>query len=368
LRVLHVVAGAQRRGGEIFAADLVASLNAMGVDQRVAVLNGSGDNGLDFEAPTDVLGSRTTEGSFRPLDPSSLRKLHSTLAEFRPGLVQAHGGEALKYCNAPFTTRTPTIYRRIGASPPQVLTRMKKAGYGWLMRRAKRVVAVSEASRRETVGRFGVHPDRIVTIPNAVDMTRLVVGRSRKSMREELSIPAEALVVFSVGALTWEKDPLAHLEVARKVMERQPRMNHVFVGDGPLRAELEGAIGRLRLQERTRLLGTRTDIADVLACGDVLLLASCTEGMPAAVIEAGVLGLPAAAFGVAGVPEVVVDGVTGVLAPANEIDGLVGALCELLSDEPKRQEMGRTAAARYRQAFDIRSIAPRYLDLYQRLI
>jgi glycosyltransferase involved in cell wall biosynthesis len=367
VRILHVVASAERRGGEMFAADLVASLNGMGVDQRVAVLSGSNGNGLNFEAPTTVLG-KSAERPIQPIDVGSLRRLRSLTEEFRPAVVQAHGGEALKYCTAPYTTRTPTIYRRIGASPPRVATRLKKAGYGWLIRRAKRVVAVSEASRRETVSRFGVRPDRIVTIPNAVDMTRLVASRNRETMRAELGILEDAVVVLSVGALTWEKDPLAHLDVMRKVMARERRVIHIFVGDGPLREEVEAAIERLGLEERTMLLGVRADIADVLACGDVLLLASLTEGMPAAVIEAGVLGLPAAAYGVAGVPEVLVDGVTGVLVPSNETDALVLGLCDLLNDGPKRREMGRAAATKYRQSFDIRSIAPRYLDLYQRLI
>jgi glycosyltransferase involved in cell wall biosynthesis len=367
VKVLHVVASAERRGGEMFAADLVASLNSLGVEQRVVVLRGSNGNGLDFEAATTVLSS-SAEGLFHPMDVGSLRRLRSLVAEFRPAVVQAHGGEALKYCAAPFTTSTPTIYRRIGASPPRVATRLKKAGYGWLMRRAKSVVAVSEASRRETVSRFGVRPDRIVTIPNAVDMKRLVISRSRETMRAELGIPDDGFAVLSVGALTWEKDPLAHLEVMRKVMAQEPRAIHIFVGDGPLREELEAAIERLELQERTRLLGVRADIADVIVCGDVLLLASCTEGMPAAVIEAGALGLPVAAYGVAGVPEVVIDGETGVLVPPNEVDALVLSLRDLMNDDPKRRRMGRAAATHYRRDFDIRSVAPRYMDLYQRLI
>ena len=94
----------------------------------------------------------------------------------------------------------------------------------------------------------------------------------------------------------------------------RPDLTHLIAGDGPLRDAAETEAERLGGGERTRFLGSRGDVADLLAASDVLLLASKTEGMPACVIEAGIAGLPVAAYALAGVPEAVVSGETGLLA------------------------------------------------------
>jgi glycosyltransferase involved in cell wall biosynthesis len=174
-------------------------------------------------------------------------------------------------------------------------------------------------------------------------------------------------VILSIGALTWEKDPLVHLEVSRRLAQQGMRAIHIFVGDGPLRPELELAIRRLGLEKRTLLLGSRADIADIVACGDVLLLASCTEGMPATIVEAGVLGLPVVAFAVAGVPEVVIDGSTGLLAHPGDVQGLTDRVWRLVRDKAMARIMGERAARHCRRAFDVRIIAPQYLALYREL-
>ena len=142
---------------------------------------------------------------------------------------------------------------------------------------------------------------------------------------------------------------------------------HLFAGDGPLRQELAAAAGRLGLTDRVRLLGSRDDVGDLLAASDLLLFASRTEGMPASVIEAGAAGVPVAGTALAGVPEVVVDGQTGLLAAPGDLDGLRAALDRLLGDGELRAAMGRAARTRCRDRFGIDAIAGAYLALYEEL-
>jgi glycosyltransferase involved in cell wall biosynthesis len=92
------------------------------------------------------------------------------------------------------------------------------------------------------------------------------------------------------------------------------------------------------------------------------------ESMNASVIEAGMLGIPAAAFAVGGVPEIVVDGVTGRLAPAGHVDDLAAMVLELLSSAEASRVMGEAARKRYLSLYDIRTVAPRYLELYEELV
>lgn len=362
MRILHVVASGQRRGAEIFTSELIGALNHFGPSQRVAVLHGAEPIAVRYQAPTAVLGST----DHAPVDPRILMALRRIVGSWRPEVVQAHGGEALKYC-VPATAgrRTLVVYRRWGSSAAQGTRRLV---YGWLMRRADRVVAVADVIRRETVELFGVAPRRIVTIPNARDAERLRPTKGRDEMRRSLGVLPEATVVLSVGALTWEKDPLAQVELVDRILREEAGTVHLMAGDGPLRPKVEAAIGRRGLGGRVLLLGVRDDVPELLAASDVLVLTSRSEGLPGIAIEAGMVGLPVAAYAVGGVPEVVLDGTTGFLAPPGDLETLSKGILRFLRDSEARNAMGRAARDRCLSQFEIGAIAPRYFELYEGLL
>jgi glycosyltransferase involved in cell wall biosynthesis len=126
-------------------------------------------------------------------------------------------------------------------------------------------------------------------------------------------------------------------------------------------------MARLALNGRARAVGPRDDVADILAACDVLLQASRVEGMPGSVIEAGMLGLPVAAFALADIPEIVVDGETGHLAPPGDTQALAQRVIQLLATPERTAAMGTAARKRCRDLFDIRVVAPRYLEVYRQL-
>jgi len=368
MRVLHVVATGRRRGAEIFTADLVGALDEAGVTQQVAVLRANGGLAVPYRASVTTLGAdaRTLPGMSMSL--SGIKALRHAIRDWDPDVVQAHGGEALKYSVLAATrARTRVVYRRIGSTPRSIARGPRRSVYRRLMHRADRVIAVAEAVRKETLEVFRLPAPRVVTIPNGVDSRRLAATQDRAAVRQTLGIPAEAEVVLSLGALTWEKDPLIHLEVSAGVLAERPRAWHLVVGDGPLRGEVQAAIGRGGAAERVRLLGARDDVGNLLAASDVLLFASCSEGMPATVIEAGMVGLPVAGYAVAGVSEVVESGMTGLLAPAGDTRLLRSHVVALLADGERRRLMSAAARERCHARFDIGAVAPRYLDLYRTL-
>ncbi len=366
LRVLHVITTGDRRGAEMFAADLIRALSASGVDQRVAVLRGSPPHPAGFEAPVDVLSSR--RGRLIPgirMDPMIAWRLRSLCRSWRPHVVQVHGGEPFKYAALVAGRRDRIVYRRIGLSPQRATRSLTGRTYRQLMRRCRMIVAVAEAVRRETIDAFGVAADRVVTIPRGVEPGRIGSPLGREESRRRLRIGMDAPVVISLGALSWEKDPLAHLEVMDGVRRVLPGAVHLIAGDGPLRHEVEQRAERAGLDGLARILGSRSDVADLLAAADLLLLASKVEGMPGCVIEAGMSGLPVVSYAVAGVPEVVVDGETGYLVDQGEIGGLVDRTVELLTDPTQRTRMGNAARDRCTAAYDIGVVAPKYLAIYE---
>lgn len=366
LRVLHVVASNDRRGAETFAADLIRALNARGVDQRVAILRDGGPAGHVYDSPTTLLdGDGARLPGFRT-DIRTILGLRRAVASWPPDVIQAHGGEPLKYAVIARSLRKPPIvYRKIGEAPGQIRAGLGRIAHGLLMNRAERIVAVAESIREETIATFHLSPSKVVTIAGGADGRRVEPSGDRERVRRELGIAPDSPVVLSLGALTWEKDPLAHLRIAALVAEKLPNVRHVFAGDGPLRNDVEAATSRLGLEGNVLLLGSRSDVGDVLAASDILLLASRTEGMPACLIEAGMAGVPSAAFALSGVPEVVIDGRTGLLAPPGDVQGLAARVIELLLDADRRSAFGHSAREWCMTRFDIQVVAPRYLALYE---
>jgi glycosyltransferase involved in cell wall biosynthesis len=304
--------------------------------------------------------------------PQALRGLRQLIAEWRPHVVQAHGGSTLKYTIPAVTAqRARVAFRQIGPTPREIAGPIKRAGHGFLMRRADRVVAVGEAVRRNVVETFRVPAERVITIPNAVDPRRIRKTRDREATRRALNIDSASPVLISLGALTWEKNPLAHVEISARVLHSSLEAVHLIVGDGPMRGEVATAIRRRGLEKRILMTGARVDAADLLGASDLLLFASRPDGMEsmnASVIEAGMLGIPAVAYAVGGVPEVVVDGLTGRLVPAGDVDGATRYVQELLKDRGSREAMGAAARGRYLSLFDMATVGPRYLELYEELV
>lgn len=364
-RVLHVIATNRRRGGELFASDLIRALSGDGLSQHVAIIHDSRGERVEYQAPSTVLPSGE---SGLNVDPGGLRGLGRLVKSWKPHVVQAHGGEPLKYAVlTPGVRRRQLVYRRIGGAPRWITRGPRRAMHSLLMRRAARVVVVAEALRRETIELFRVPEGHVITIPNAVDAARLGSMKSRDTARRLLGIPRDARVVSSVGALTWEKDPLAHLKITQDILRADARAVHLFAGEGPLRAALKRSVREQGLEERVHLLGNRDNVPDLLAASDAMLVASAVEGMPASVIEAGMVGVPVVGYALAGVPEIVVDGETGRLVSRGDEAGLRQALASILNDASARDRMGKAARERCMTLFDIDSVAPRYLALYREL-
>jgi glycosyltransferase involved in cell wall biosynthesis len=370
LRVLHVVATAEPRGAEIFAAGLIRSLDGATVDQRVAILRDAGlGAGVNFQAPHAALSRAERAGPFDLRLARRLGRLHDA---WRPEIVQLHGGEPLKYAAAArILGSSASVYRRIGGAPAVLQRPIRRRLHGALMRRADRTVAVADALSSEAVDFFGVPSEKVTVIPNGVDASRMTPTAGRAEVRRSLGLSTDSTVILSLGALTWEKDPILHLDVTTAVSAGRPDTYHVFAGDGPMRGEVECAVRNRSLGGRVLILGGRDDVANILAASDVLLFASRPdgmEGMPASLIEAGMSGIPVIGFDVAGASEVVVDAETGFLIPWGDVAGLLGRLGQVLDDADLRVRLGAAARDRCCSTFDMGVIAPRYLSLYEELV
>ncbi len=226
------------------------------------------------------------------------------------------------------------------------------------------LTAVSEYLKRETVERFGARPAAIEVIPNFVDPDRY--GRDLYPCRRSALLePGEKLIlhISNFRSVKRVKDVVRIFSrVAPKVPARL-----VLVGDGPDRPEVAGEAEALGVAERVTFLGKLDSVAELLACADLFLLPSETESFGLVALEAMASGVPVVATRVGGLPEVVTDGETGVLAPVEALDEMAGAAVDILRDPERWDAMSRAARERAREEFSVNRVVPMYEAYYRRI-
>lgn len=348
--VLGVLASSQRRGAEVFAVELRAALAGRGVDVRnVALVRGGRTDGV----AVDVLGEKA-------LAPSSLAALRREAVR-RRGVV-AHGSRTLPACAAALIgARTPFVYRAIGDPGYWSAGALRRGRTALLLTRATVVVALWPGAAATLARLHGVPQRKLWVIPNGAPAERFAPAdpARRSASREALGLAGDVPVIVYLGALSPEK----RVDIAIQAMSRLSDAWLLVCGEGPERHRLE-ALARDSAPGRVRFAGQVADPSAILAAADTVVLPSRTEGMPGALIEAGLSGVPAVATAVGGVSEVVVDGETGRLVPAGDATALAGALEDVLA---RHEALGHQARRHCLARFEIGVVAARWHDLLSEL-
>jgi starch synthase (maltosyl-transferring) len=235
----------------------------------------------------------------------------------------------------------------------------------WTAPLADMLVAVSDGVRRHMIQRAGIPPDRIVTIPNGVDLERFEVPRGR--FRSAEGISESRLVVSMVGRLDEQKGLTFLLRAVPRVVADHPEARFYFVGEGPEKGALQRLCRELEIEQFVRFLGFRSDVPSVLRDSDVFVLPSLWEGLANAMLEAMAAGLPVVVTDVEGVRDVVTDGETGlVVAPADPV-ALAHALGHLLRDPGLRGRLGRAGRGRVAEEFRWGKVVEDTVVLYRKM-
>ena len=203
-------------------------------------------------------------------------------------------------------------------------------------------------------------------VPDGTDLRRDVKPSSADTLGS-LGLSTDRPLVVQIAQLVGHKDPVNFVEAMAVVHSAVPVAQALLVGDGPLRAQVEAAIRALGLSDVVRLAGYRTDADALLAAADVACLSSREEGMGSVVLDAFALGIPVAATRAGGIPEVIVDGVTGLLAPVRNARALGDAIVRLLTDASLRERVRAAARARVMD-FSVERMTARTLAVYERVV
>lgn len=348
VRALHLVSSSDRRGAQVFATQLAEELGGPRHHPVVAIRDGSTANRL----PVAELGRNRW-------DPAGLALLVAGVRRF--DVLVAHGSSALLHsAAASAATGRPFIYRNIGDPAAWGSVRAASLRIGAPLRRATAVSALYAGAREHLLATYRLRPERVTTIPNGVPDLTPPGPDERMAARKALGLDPSLEWIAFVGALSEEKGILPAIEA----LALDERLGLVVAGDGP-QGDAARRLAASLAPGRVRFLGVTDAPFTVLAAADVVVLPSRTEGIPATAIEAGLSRRAVVATRVGGLPEVVADGVTGVLvddaSPHCLIEGIRRALDE-------RQSYGEAARRRCAQRFTMAAVAAQWAELIDAVV
>jgi glycosyltransferase involved in cell wall biosynthesis len=188
------------------------------------------------------------------------------------------------------------------------------------------------------------------------------------SVHGELWLPTHAPVVMNIGALVPHKGHRHLIDAAAIVRRDVPDAHVVILGEGTLRATLEQQVRHLHLDRHVLLPGFRADVLAVLKSADLFVMSSETEGLGTSILDAMACGKAVVGTSAGGIPEIVEDGVTGLIVPPRDPEALAAAITKLLVDEPLRARMGAAGLARVRERFTVDRMIEGTLRVYERVL
>ncbi|MBI2206695.1 MAG: glycosyltransferase family 4 protein [Candidatus Rokubacteria bacterium] len=301
----------------------------------------------------------------RAWDPRAVAQLVRIVRRRRIQLIHAHKGRARTLALlAGIVGPRPRLVLNRGVSFP--LTRWNRIGY--TSGRVDAIVAVCDAIKRDLAA-SGVPPDKIAVIYSGTDVARFHPAVDGSPIRAELGLDAGHFLVTQVGVRSWRGWPDV-LAAMVKIAPTLGRARLLFAGAPPPRiAEVQDRARALGIGGRVFVLGHRDDVPEILSASDVVVDASWAGlGLTGSLREALACGRPVIGTNLAGMPELIEDGRTGLLVPPRDPEALAQAVLKLAADPAWRQEIGRAGRARVEARFSLAAKLAATDALYRNLV
>lgn len=349
LRVVHVVLQLDTGGMEKLLVEFARHADRSRFDLRFVSLTGRGHVAGELEA----LGWPVEALAMPPgVRPGFVLRLAKLFRSWKADVVHAHNSKPLMYCGpaARLAGVRRIVYTRHGQRH-NASTR-RNTLYRWAARTAHATVCVSHDSTARSVAE-GLSPAKLHTIWNGIDTDRFGYEG-----------PAHGGPAVMVGRLSPEKDVETLLAATALVLREEPSFRLNIAGHGTEFDSLQSTARTLGIAHAVRFFGQVNNVSELMAASSLCVLSSVTEGISLTLLEAMSRGLPIVATRVGGNPEIVADGVSGLLVPPRDPKRLAGAMLSVWRDPERGRLMGLEGHRRVQAQFDVRRMVAEYERLY----
>jgi glycosyltransferase involved in cell wall biosynthesis len=362
MNVLHVSTPHTWRGGEQQAAYLMTALHEKGITQCLLCPQ---DAPLRERVMIPDLHhySFTSRGV---LDIRIARRIRSIIKEQRIDIIHCHDSHAHSaavIAASIFKVTVPIIVSRrvdfpVSSNP---LSRWK-----YNHPSVKKIICVSKAIADITAPSIRDN-SKLAVVHSGIDVSLFQPSTDKTLLRHELGLPTKTILIGNLSALADHKDHPTFLRTTALLLKEDPTLHFIIAGEGPEENKIRQIITDLQIEKNVHMLGFRKDIRSVMQSLDVFLITSRAEGLGTIVLDAFASGIPVIATRAGGIPEMVEDGITGLLADVGDAVGLSKAVLHLLAHPELKSKLISNASSRV-QDFSFKATAGKTLEIYHDVI
>lgn len=329
------------------------------------------DRGLDLRV---LPGFRRNLNPFR--DWSSYRAIVRELRDFKPDIVHTHSSKAgILGRRAAAKLGIPAVHTIHGAAfhygQNPLLHNLYKQAERVAAKWTDHFISVCDAMTDQYVA-AGIAPrEKFTTIFSGMDVEPFLnPPKSRDEVRKELGLSPEKIVVGKIARLFPLKGHEYIIESAARVLEQNPNVQFMFVGDGILREQYEARLTELGIRDRFTFTGLvpPARIPELIHAMDIVVHTSMWEGLARVLPQGLISGKPVVSFDIDGAKDVVIPDETGFLIEPKDIDGLTRAISALAGDAGLRERMGQTGRQRFTNQFRHQTMTEQIREVYKRVL
>jgi len=362
LRVLHIDTEKTWRGGEQQALYLAEGLAKRGVANLCV-----GRPGAPYVERCAAKGLEVAPLSNRgEADPAAVVKLRKIVKSWRPDVIHMHTSHA--HALGVLAAKTAGVGRTVVSRRVDFTIYRNALRLSWFKYRfgVDRYVAISEGVRAQML-KDGIPAEKIAVVHSGIDLARFD-GVKPLDVHAEFKLPRGAPIVLDVAAFGWHKAQEFLVRATPKILAGAPEARVLLVGDGECLAKVKAEAEALGLKDRILFIGFRTDVPSLLAAADVFVMCSVLEGLCTSLLDALALGRPAVGSAVGGIPEVLIDGVTGLLVPPRDPDALAAAILRVLGDRALAARLAAAGRRHVEEKFTVDAMVEGTLGVYRGLV
>jgi len=368
IKILQGIRQGKIGGGESYLLSLVENLNR-DVFEPVVL---SFTDGPMIDRLREVGIQSHVIQTEKPFDVRVWKKVKALIHNEGIDVVHAHGTRAMSNMfYAAKSNRLPLLYTchawsfHVDQHPMVKALRIKSERY--LTQQADINICGAKANRDEARKLFGQFEAEIIY--NSIDPKKFNPFATYADVRKELGIDASEIIIASIARFTLQKQPLKLIEAFAQVCEKVNNATLLMVGDGELKEEAIALISKLGIEQKVKLLPFRQDVPAVLAAIDVFVLPSLWEAFPIALLEAMSMGKTVVATSVDGTPEMVDDGINGLLVTPEQLTtDLPAKLLQVCTNRALRKQLSANAIERVYNRYNVDELARKNEVLYNRLM
>jgi glycosyltransferase involved in cell wall biosynthesis len=315
--------------------------------------------------------------AIHPRDLTATRELSHVLREFKPDVVHTHsakGGLLGRY--VAWGEKIPAVIHSVHGAPFHPYQNFLAREFfrrceQWAAKRCHRMISVADAMTDLMVSADVAARDKFITIYSGMDVEPFAnAAKHRGSIRAKYGLCDDHVVVGKIARLFHLKGHDDLVTAAAKVVQTQPNVRFLLVGDGILKESLQQRIHAMGLGEHFVFTGLvpPSEVPPLIGAMDALVHTSYREGLARALPQALIAGRPVISYDIDGAREVTISGETGFLVPPGDIDSLAEAIRTIVDNGQLRHQMGREGQRRFTDQFRHQSMTRRIRQVYEQIL